>query len=424
MLFLYNTVMRIAEFLFLHILNKWPFRNNLSEKVSKFVQGQDDLLLRAREEMDYCHDNVVWVHASSYGEFQVISSVIRQLKSKGYIVVMTFFSSSGYEILRSQKSSGSDVDHVFYLPWDTKGNAKAFLDIINPKMAVFVISDYWLNYLTQLSERQIPTFFVSSVVHPDSYLLKWYGRPMLKALKKCTCMMVLDEESKQCLEKEGFKNVVVTGDPLFDNAARIAQTPYSDAVIERFCHDAADVVVAGSLSDKHDLELVSSLANRNADVKFIIVPHEISKEKVDEIKDHLDHRGVAYSECTTATDLDDVQVLIIDFMGALARIYRYGRYAYVGGGFTPYLHSVIEPVVYGVPLSFGPRIERKTAARQMMELGIAKMVTTSDELAEWLGELRRQPALMTQVKQSADDYMQRHIGATERILSNIIGQAK
>ena len=268
---LYNAVMCIVEHLF-HLV----IRTTTSHKGNfyKFVSGQNQLLLSIREKIGDCKKEVIWIHAASLGEYAVARPIIQQLRSEYRILVLTLFSPSAYEVLENCNKPHDAADFVFYLPWDTQNNAKLFLDIIHPSKAIFIISEYWINYLRELGKRQIATYFVSSLIHQDSYLLKWYGKPILKAIPTSTKFMVLDEKSEQNLRKVGLNHVTVMGDPLFDNAIEKAQTPYSNDIIERFCATTKDgILIAGSISDSRDLDIVSSFANTHRNVKCIFVPH-------------------------------------------------------------------------------------------------------------------------------------------------------
>lgn len=387
-------------------------------KLRKFALGQRNLLQSIQEEIGNCQTGErVWIHISSLGEYAVAYPIIKRWRSEHTIVVLTCFSPSAYEILKERKDG---ANYTFYLPWDTANQAKQFLDIVRPSKAIFVISEYWINYLKELGRRKIPTFFVSSLIPQDSYLLKWYGKPIRNAIPNNTGFMVLDEGSKANLNSLGFDNVTILGDPLFDNALSVAESPYRNEIIERFCSTAVrEVLVAGSISDNKDLEIVSQFANSHRDVKCIFVPHEISQENLHRIKIHIDGCAVLYSECTKNTDFSKQQVLIIDFVGALSRIYRYGSWAYVGGGFTPYLHSVIEPVVYGLPVAFGPRIFRKVTPSQMIDLGIGYMVKTPKEFNMWMDQLISDENEMKRIKQTALEYAESNAGASERVFQFI-----
>lgn len=418
---LYNAAMCLVEHLF-RLVSRTLVSNCISHKSHfyQFISGQDRLLPSIREKMGDCRKEVVWIHAASLGEYAVAHPIIRQLRSEDRVLVLTLFSPSAYEVLKSRNCHQNGADFVFYLPWDTQENAKQFLDIVRPGKAIFIISEYWINYLRELDRRQIATYFVSSLIHQDSYLLKWYGRPILKAIPTSTKFMVLDEKSEQNLRKAGLNRVTVMGDPLFDNAIAIAQTPYSNDIIERFCATAeGGILIAGSISDSRDLEIVSSFADTHRNVKCIFVPHEICEEKLKSIKHRLDGRAELYSDCTPETDFSQCQVLIIDFVGDLARIYRYGRWAYVGGGFTPYLHSVIEPVVYGLPAAFGPYIKRKITPQQMIDVGIGKIVESAKDLSAWFDHCASDEQEMEKIRQKALSYANSHCGATKGMVQHI-----
>lgn len=389
-------------------------------KVCKFIQAQNGVLDIIKSEMSHDSREVYWFHAASFGEYNVIRPIIKQLYNEGrYNIVITFFSPSGYEALKDLNIKDKGVDHIFYLPLDTKSNVTQFLDIIHPKKAIFAISEYWMNYLNELKSRQISTYIVSMLVGRDSYLLSWYAFPIRKALSAVKVFMVSDEESKANLKKIGFTNAVIIGDPLFDNAIRIKNEPYKNDIIEHFCLGANGVFIAGSISDNKDLSLVSDLANVNRDTKFIIVPHQISEEILNNIIYHLDGKARLYSECESDTDYTETQVLIIDFMGSLSYIYRYGRWGYVGGGFTPYLHSIIEPVVYGIPVSFGPRIERKRTPNQLIRLGIGGIVRTKKGMRSWFENLKDEKRL-SNIKDLANKYIEDNSNVTDKIIQIIL----
>ena len=126
-----------------------------------------------------------------------------------------------------------------------------------------------------------------------------------------------------------------------------------------------------------------------------------------------------YTEWSADTDFTHTQVLIIDAMGLLAYLYRYGTWAYVGGGFTPLLHSVIEATVYGLPVAFGPRIERKVTPQQLIQHGIGAMTDTPQALAQWFDALRNNPARLAEIRRAAKAYVESNLGATREIVKTI-----
>ena len=363
---------------------------------------------------------VLWVHASSFGEFNIARPLIVKLKEDyGYYIVMTFFSPTGYEAVRKMSKDASRVDEVLYLPLDTPKRSREFIEALRPERCLFMVSEIWINYLRQLKRRRIPAYLVSAKISRKSAAVRWYGAPFREALKCFSKIMVLDAASEASLRGKGLDNVLMSGDPLFDNALSVAETSYSNRIIEAFC-SGADVFIAGSVSDRKDLRLVSFLANAHRDRKFIFVPHAVSEEILNEMIASVDGVCMLYSECGEDTDFSGVQVLVIDFLGALSRIYRFCRYAYVGGGFTPYLHSVIEATVYGLPVAFGPEIDRKHTPQELVSLGIGCVVRSEKELDAWFRSLKDNEKELERIKSVAADYAKRNSGATEQVVRLIM----
>ncbi len=178
--------------------------------------------------------------------------------------------------------------------------------------------------------------------------------------------------------------------------------------------------MAGSVSDDKDADMVCHVANSHSGLRSILVPHDISEKGVAQLQSRLKVNSKLYSECDTDTDFTDTDVLIVNSMGKLAYMYRYATVAYVGGGFTPLLHSVIEATVYGVPVSFGPRIERKITPAQLMKSGLGQMVTTPAELDTWVWRLINDDTRLDEIKAGAREYVKHNTGNVEFLIRTII----
>lgn len=411
--FIYNTILILVESALTsiaHLSIIFPKKG----KFRKFTEGQQKLIENIQKELSGTGKlPALWIHASSLGEYGVARPIIKQLKQQGkYRIIITFFSPTGYEALRWHHP---DADHVFYLPLDTRKNAHRFLDIVQPQKVIFIISEYWINYLSELKKRNIPTYLISAVINRNAPFFKWYGGIYRKSLETFSHFMVLNGQSEANLKSLGYSNISITGDPLFDNAITVATTPWNNPVIDKFARQG-DLFIAGSISDRKDMSLVSTLANKHKDTRFIIVPHEISEEILNEIKFNLDGYALCYSECDENTDFSDTQTLIIDYLGDLAYLYRYGKWAYVGGGFTPYLHSIIEATVYGVPVAFGPLIHRKVTPNELIELNIGSIVHSEKELDTWFTKLKANQPELDRIKKAAQAYTRRNSGATSHII--------
>lgn len=415
----YDIVMRMAESL---VLAASSLASDSSRaKFMRFGRGQHRCTLRVRHEAASLPKDrpTVWFHCASLGEYGIARPIISELKRRsGCNVALTFFSPTGYEALKSKGSVEGGPDAVWYLPLDTRRNATRFLDALKPDCAVFMVSEYWHNYLHLLHERHIPSLLVSAIIREDGPFFKWYGSLYRKSIQCFDSIYALDGGSAERLRLLGVGNVKLNGDPLFDNAALVAHTPWSNPIMERFV-DGRKTFIAGSLHHDQDLELVAELANDNPSTPFIIVPHEITSSTLRAIEQALQGKSVRLSECGDDTSFKGVQALIVDSVGSLAYLYRYGTWAYVGGGFTRLLHSVIEPVVYGLPVAFGPEIRRKVTPRELEELGIGKRVENASQLALWFRRLQNDN-LLELIRNRADAYVARNTGATPRVVDAIM----
>lgn len=388
-------------------------------KIMRFVRGQRSAVSNVIEGMSEIDRSkpTVWLHAASLGEFGIARPIITAIKSRIECnIVVTFISPTGYEAVSRKPGC---IDRVFYLPLDTKANVTAFLDAVRPDCAVFMVSEYWPNYLHQLKKRGIPTFLVSAIIRDDSPFFRWYGNIYRESLSAYSKIFTLDGNSVRNLQRLGCDKASVNGDPLFDNAALVASTPWSDAKIERFV-DNTPVFLAGSIHHDRDLEMVTELANRHPDTRFIIVPHEISEDTIKDIEEKVKGKCVRYTRCDESTDMSHTQVMIVDFVGALAYLYRYASWAYVGGGFTRLLHSVIEPAVYGIPVSFGPNIKRKITPTEMVRIGIGQVVHDIEELDMWFKMLKSDKARTQYIAKRAGKYVKQNTGATPRVVQQIL----
>lgn len=417
MLKAYDISMRVARGLILAAMGIAP--DSSASKFVRFGRGQRRAVSAVEEAVSKLDRSIptVWVHCSSFGEYGIARPVIKEVKNRVVCnVVLTFFSPTGYEALQRREH---EADAVLYLPWDTRSSAGAFLDAVNPACAVFMVSDYWHNYIDLLHLRRIPTILVSAIIRENSPFFKWYGGMYRDSIRKFDRIFCLDKASVDRLVGLGVEVATVNGDPLFDNAVMVADTPWSQRELDRFAN-GREVFVAGSLHHDKDLDLIAALANANPATPFIVVPHEITSQMLRSIETRFEGRVMRLSECDGYTSFDGVQTIVVDSVGSLAYLYRLGTWTYVGGGFTRLLHSVIEPVVYGLPVAFGPCNTRKVTPAQLVELGIGTRVSSIDDILHWFDALKADPRRLRDIAMAAARYVALNTGATARVADAII----
>ena len=387
-------------------------------KARKWVEGRRGIFERLQATVGASDKPVVWIHASSLGEFEQGRPVIEAIHNRypQYRVLLTFFSPSGYEI----RKDFAAADWVFYLPADTPRNVRRFLDIVRPEMAIFVKYDYWLNYLGELRRRKIRSYIFSSLFRRNSIFFKPYGGMFRRALETFETIFVQNDESKQLLSEIGFENVIVAGDTRFDRAAALPAQASRYPLIEHFKGEGRLFIVGSSW--RPDEDLLVPFVNAHPDVKFVIAPHEMEQPRIERLETECTGGVVRYSDCHTESDVEGARVLIIDVIGILNQLYQYADWVYIGGGFGVCIHNTQEPATYGVPIAFGPKYHKFKEACDMIKLGACASVTTTEELEEWFAPLKADEKRRAHFARIAADYITANKGATELIVRTIFGR--
>lgn len=408
-MFLYNTGIRLYG---LAVRMASP----VSRKAKEWVKGRKGWRDSIRGLFSE-GDRVIWVHCASLGEFEQGRPVIERIRKEHpeYKILLTFFSPSGYRI---RKDYGN-ADAVMYLPADTPSNVRFFLDAVKPETAIFVKYEFWLNYLRELGSRDIRTYIVSAIFRADSVFFRSYGGIFRRGLGAFTTIFVQNEGSAKLLRGIGVSNVTVSGDTRFDRVASISDTAKDIPAAEKFSH-GSEVLVAGSTWPE-DEELLTVFMTAHPHLKYIIVPHEIDRDRIDKFVAESPLRAVKLSEWEASPDGEDFRVLLVDSVGLLSSLYRYGKYSYIGGGFGIGIHNTLEAATFGLPVAFGPNYGKFREARELVNLGCAAPVKTAAELSDWYDRLSANPRVYAEAKARALSYVAANRGATDTIMSVIFG---
>ncbi len=408
MLFLYNLIVQIADFL-LKIAT--PF----SPKIKLFVDGRKPIF-QILESKIKPNNKTIWFHAASLGEYEQGLPVIEKIKTKypNHKIVLTFFSPSGYEV----RKNNVVADVTVYLPLDTKKNAKDFLSLVHPEMAFFIKYEYWPNYLNELRKLRTPTYLISGVFRKNQMFFKCYGGFYRKALDTFTYFFVQNEGSKKLLLQLGKTNVAVSGDTRFDRVALILEKYNSLDFISEFKNDTL-TFVAGSSWPKDESLLVDFINQTSEKVKFIIAPHNIKSEQIQKLKNSISKKVVLFSE-KEGENLVDFDVFIIDTIGILTKIYSYADIAYVGGGFgNPGVHNILEPATFGVPIVIGPNYFHFAEATAIVNMGGCVSISNKNELFDAFSNLIHNDDIRNEKGYICSAFVQMNKGATEVIMRKI-----
>ena len=364
-----------------------------------------------------------WIHAASLGEFEQGRPVIEAVREQfpGWRIVLTFFSPSGFEIRKNYPHA----DLVCYLPADTRRNAADFLDLIRPDVAVFVKYEFWANYLFELKKRGVPVLLVSALFRQTQPFFQWYGAFWRRMLGCFTHFFVQNEASAGMLQRIGFQNVSIAGDTRVDRVLSIAQQAPENAVLDAFqkspvTGESIPLLIAGSTWSPDEAILTEVMrSDAFEEMKWVFAPHDPSPGSVERLlaacPSEKPGEVLTYSQANTA-DAGQAKVLIIDNVGLLNTLYRYGHIAYIGGGLGKGIHNTLEPAAFGLPVIFGPKYERFEEARQFVARGGAFVVRNADELSAVLLQLQ-DPGFYKNASRAVRKYLEENRGATEQVIA-------
>jgi 3-deoxy-D-manno-octulosonic-acid transferase len=387
------------------------------EKAKKMLAGQKETFSILTKNIDP-QARYIWFHAASLGEFEQGRPLIEKIREEKpeYKILLTFFSPSGYEVKKNYP--GADV--VCYLPFDFRRNVRKFLDLAKPEIAIFIKYEFWMNYLSALKNRNIPTYIISAIFRPTQIFFRWYTPRYRKVLNNFTWFFVQDENSLKLLERLNHHNITVSGDTRFDRVHHISEQGQRLPLIEKFANKTDDkqlILIAGSTWDK-DEEILIPFFNQHTDIKLIIAPHEIKEDRITALKNRLTRPYVCYSQATEQ-EIGKADCLIIDSVGLLSSIYRYGTIAYVGGGFGMGIHNVLEAAVYGMPVLFGPKYGKFKEAKELIALESTFSVSNEIDFSIRMNNLLIYPELIITAGEKAKNYVIDNLGATQKIFEKI-----
>jgi len=410
-LFIYRVVISCFR---LGLWISFPF----SRKTRKFLRSRRGNFQKIEEfsKVRNPRQPAFWFHCASLGEFEQGRPVMEALKSRNprIQIILTFFSPSGYKVRKNYE--GADL--VCYLPLDGKRNATRFVRYVRPRAAFFIRYEFWYAYFSVLQENRVPILSVSTLFTADKFPFQWYGSFYKSILRKVTYYFAQDATTAELLRNIGIRRVSITGDTRFDRVAAICQHAPHHELVAAFKQNNPLMVVGSSWPQ--DLEVLLPFVKETLDqLKFVIAPHNIEEEEIQRIEKSIPYKTLRYSKVKKET-ISNYRVLIIDNVGMLTSLYRYGNFAYVGGAFGKSLHNILEPATFGMPIFFGNKSYRHVnEANALLKQGVAFTVNDAAELREKFMRIWNDVPLQQRIAEDGRKYVQENTGATADVVEYV-----
>ena len=412
-------------FVFLYQMGIWVLKFVLgigslfNAKMKRGVKGRKGLLRNLENSFADLSQGrpVAWFHAASLGEFEQGRPVIElfRVAYPQHFIVLTFFSPSGYDV----RSNYQGADYICYLPLDTQSNASKFVSIINPEIVFFIKYEFWFNYLRALREKGAIVISFSTIFRPDQVFFKFYGGFYRKLLGYFSHILVQNQQSLDLLGQIGIKSCSIAGDTRFDRVRSIAASVRQLPEIISFTENSY-CLVAGSVWQADMDVLIPALNALTTPIKAIFAPHEIRKEQMEKWSRELAGECILYSEYIRHKQNTAFQYLIIDNVGMLSSLYRYGNSAYIGGAFGSGLHNILEAATFNLPIIFGDqKYDKFQEAIDLVAQGGAQTVSNAAELSLILNALSTDPQLNERMGAISQAYVISHTGATASVMNEV-----
>ena len=400
---------------YLLILLASPF----NEKARQWIKGRKGLMKKIESTIDPALP-LIWFHCSSLGEFEQGRPLIESIRKRdtGRNILLTFYSPSGYEVRKNYPGA----DFVFYLPLDTRRNARRFLSMLHIQKAYFIKYEFWYHLLTSLKDRNIPAYLVSGIFRKDQVFFRSWGKWFRKILASFDHLFVQQQSSLDLLERIGIQNVSLAGDTRFDRVRAIVQGIKKDSRFTAFT-GSTFTIIAGSTWPQDEELLVRYINQTDRQIKWIIVPHEIHESGITRLASQVHKKCQRYTSLTNS-ELSQTTVIIVDTIGILSSLYQYGKVAYIGGGFGKGIHNTLEAATFGLPVIFGPKYQKFQEAVDLVANAAAFPVHDYTAFDSVLSNLLDDPLLLSTSGESARKLVLENLGATEQILDLTLDQPK
>ena len=393
-------------------------------KIRKGIEGRKNMFENLEQKMHTLSQKRprFWIHNSSMGEFEQAKPVIKHLKKAfpNGCVIVSFFSPSGFDHIQNEK----EADCFCYIPFDSRKRADRFLSLIQPDVAIMVRHDLWPNHLWQLEKRSIPTVLINC-----SMRLKWYYRiPFLLQinrvmLRSLDMVLTVSQEAKDfCNAFHLYENrIEIVGDTRYDQVVQRAKEAEPIIAPLRKIKGTRKCFVAGSTWPTDEAVLfegISRLFREERGIWVVIVPHEPTPEHLCQIEERMFQLGLR-SNRLSEVGMDqqaDGNILLVDRIGILASLYALGELTFVGGGFGPGVHNVLEPAAFGKIVLFGPKCQNSYEAGLLEKRGVGFIVKNGEEIYARLRSFLGNSNKLIELGSKAATLVQENVGATDRIV--------
>ncbi|MEW6614226.1 MAG: 3-deoxy-D-manno-octulosonic acid transferase [Thermodesulfobacteriota bacterium] len=370
--------------------------------------------------------NPIWLHAVSVGEVLSSISIIRMIRDRypnHKIILSTVTEAGNY----TANSRIIEAESIIYFPLDYPWVVKRVIDAVNPRLFVIVDTDIWPNFLRELKKRYVPSIIINGRVSPRSYRrykwFKWFIKVVLECLSVFSMQSKVDSDRIISSGADATK-VITTGNLKFDQTVPDLTEAEKEGLLDSMeIKPYRKVFIAGSTHKGEEeivLDVFEALKGEYPDLVLILAPR--NPERFREVENLASQRSL---NCTRKTRVKEhsgglrtatAEVIILDTIGELCKIYSIGLLVFVGGSFVKIGgHNLLEPAAYKKAVIFGPYMHNfLEISRVLKDSGGGVQVRNKDEFLFQARKLLGDPSLLRHLGEAAYSVIEKNQGATLR----------
>ena len=359
----------------------------------------------------------IMIHGVSVGEIVSLEKLFKRVKLifPDCNLVITTGTKTGQEI--AKKKAGNLADFITYFPLDIPSSVKSFLDKINPDVILITETEIWPVFAYEAAKENIPLYIINGRMSDESYKSYEALKPFFKnVLSLYSGIFTQSEIDKMRLINCGAdeKKVEVMKNLKFDVDKFEVNLDLNKG--------SSKVLIAGSTHRGEDdivLETFKKLKEKNIDVKLLLAPRHITR--CGGVEELIKKFNFSYNLYSKNPSFENVDILLLNVMGELAKLYAISDIAFIGGSFNNTGgHNPLEAIIFNKPVISGPSIKNFRDIYAILSTNSsAKVVKNKEEFFEYLYKLLTDDEFYKKASKDTKTIFDNQQGALEFVIEKL-----
>lgn len=362
--------------------------------------------------------NVIMFHGVSVGEIIAIDTLVKKTKKEipDCKIVVTTGTNTGQDVANKQFKDVADL--ITYFPPDFPPFVEYFLNKINPKKVVIAETEIWPNFSYIVNKKNIPLYIINGRISDKSFKSYKRLKPFFKLFLGKTFSNILAQSE---LDKERFLQIGANpnGCEVMGNLKFDIYPTNPEETLDKF--DNKIMVVGSTHSGEEEiiLDVFKRVHAKHPNFKILLAPRHLTR--LNEVEDLLDKTDFKYGAFSRNDSFKDNDIIVLDTLGQLAKMYFFADFAYIGGSFCKTGgHNPLEATIYNKPVISGHNVANfKDIYKVLTTNNAGFIVNTKQELEEQILKLIEDEAYYYSICKNCENVFDANRGAIDRVIEKL-----